>query len=644
MSFSDIASGADCGPTNGLQALGKRFGADRSSQQDRYNNAAAGSSSGSSFRSVQPRHGQALGQDFGFAAPQHGSQQQPFDLAPLGGALPFAGPVGPVGRSAALTPFGGHHAASPSVSQQQRGDAYAHVDQSSWDSAFTSYDQDAASSTKEAHVAPLLGPQVGPDRKPELNDGQGDELARTAGRLVSTVDHETSDKFKGSQFLGLMRKLRDRQAGIQGNEIVDQSIDTQSAAQTDKGKGREVSTGSLGSDQTQAMPRNAQEAYAQAKAQLSQGKTGQLGMNSQRGAMRSNQGLAQQGDRTALDEMWAEEDARSEAIEREARERRAGRGVSGAQSAEWDKLQSDWDQWMAGPTGLENAAARAHVRRSKPESAASAPAYRFQADNPYVGTTHTHASHVAAEQELSHDLRSLLEREAAVQADPQDASAWLDLGVKQQENEREGLAIAALHRAIEINPALSDAWLALAVSYTNESDRPAALEATERWIHTLDQYAAVVRAHEASAATSGSENATLVERHARITSTLMAIARAGPPSNAGGAVVDADIQVALGVLFNASEDYDKAVDCFSAALSVRPNDWLLYNRLGATLSNSGRSAEAVDYYHHALELQPGFVRCHFNLSISCLNLKMYRDAASHIYTALTLHRGDSALL
>ncbi|KAL9711600.1 hypothetical protein Ac2012v2_004671 [Leucoagaricus gongylophorus] len=104
--------------------------------------------------------------------------------------------------------------------------------------------------------------------------------------------------------------------------------------------------------------------------------------------------------------------------------------------------------------------------------------------------------------------------------------------------------------------------------------------------------------------------------------------------------IDADTQIALAVLLNANEDYQKAQDCFRTALAIRPEDWLLYNRVGATIANSGHPEEALQYYYKALELNPGYIRARFNLGISCINLRRHEEAAQYILDALVLQDND----
>ena len=69
-------------------------------------------------------------------------------------------------------------------------------------------------------------------------------------------------------------------------------------------------------------------------------------------------------------------------------------------------------------------------------------------------------------------------------------------------------------------------------------------------------------------------------------------------------------------------------------------DYILWNRLGATLANGGQPEEAISAYRTALNLRPNFTRSLYNLGVSCLNINCFQEAAEHLLAALEL-QGNS---
>ncbi|XP_028922276.1 PEX5-related protein isoform X2 [Ornithorhynchus anatinus] len=294
----------------------------------------------------------------------------------------------------------------------------------------------------------------------------------------------------------------------------------------------------------------------------------------------------------------------------------------------WDKMQAEWEEMARRNWISENQEAQNQVTIS-----ASEKGYYFHTENPFKDWPGAFEEGLKRLKEGDLPV-TILFMEAAILQDPSDAEAWQFLGITQAENENEQAAIVALQRCLELQPNNLKALMALSVSYTNTGHQQDACEALKNWIRQNPKYKYLVKNKK------GSPGLTRRMSKSPVDSSILEGVKDLylEAAHQNGEMIDPDLQTGLGVLFHLSGEFNRAIDAFNAALTVRPEDYSLWNRLGATLANGDRSEEAVEAYTRALEIQPGFIRSRYNLGISCINLGAYREAVSNFLTALSLQR------
>ncbi|KAK6621746.1 hypothetical protein RUM44_001553 [Polyplax serrata] len=286
----------------------------------------------------------------------------------------------------------------------------------------------------------------------------------------------------------------------------------------------------------------------------------------------------------------------------------------------WKKLQTEWEK-------MSKTEGDSSWEKEYSDFIDPFKEYKFDAENPMKESENPFESGLKKLEE--NDLPSaVLFFEAAAQADPENPLVWQYLGTTQAENEQDPRAIAALKKCISLQGDNLTALMSLAISYTNENYQNQACQVLKQWLQNNPKYSDLVK----DTATGNLYHISSIlssNIHNEVRDMYIAAANKCPSGE-----IDVDVQCGLGVLFNLSNEIDKAVDCFKAALQARPKDFRMWNRLGATLANGQRSEEAVDAYYNALHLSPGFIRARYNLGITCVNLGANREAAEHLLTAL----------
>eukprot|EP00929_Paragymnodinium_shiwhaense_P000396 TRINITY_DN100651_c0_g1_i1.p1 TRINITY_DN100651_c0_g1~~TRINITY_DN100651_c0_g1_i1.p1 ORF type:complete len:704 (-),score=148.31 TRINITY_DN100651_c0_g1_i1:219-2330(-) len=248
--------------------------------------------------------------------------------------------------------------------------------------------------------------------------------------------------------------------------------------------------------------------------------------------------------------------------------------------------------------------------------------YQFQENNPYLSEESPLALALRLIRE-GRDREALLALEAEVTRNPESSEGWRIMGQLYAEMDQDVEAIQCLRKGHEVDPYNLDSLLALGVSCTNELDQLPALRYLRQWIENHEEHSLLVQ---------GLDPPAQYEYEAwrkQVTDLFNQAAEANP--------MDADVAVALGVLGNLNRDYDAATKALANACRLRPNDHTCWNKLGATLANSGRSEQAVIAYHQGLLLKPNYARSWSNLAIAHANLHQHADAARFYLSSLALN-------
>eukprot|EP01059_Diplonema_ambulator_P027843 TRINITY_DN46512_c0_g1_i1.p1 TRINITY_DN46512_c0_g1~~TRINITY_DN46512_c0_g1_i1.p1 ORF type:complete len:549 (+),score=150.72 TRINITY_DN46512_c0_g1_i1:171-1649(+) len=265
--------------------------------------------------------------------------------------------------------------------------------------------------------------------------------------------------------------------------------------------------------------------------------------------------------------------------------------------------------------------------------------YPFEEDNPFMFHENPFEEGLKLK-EAGCLPQAALAFEATVRKEPDHHAGWKQLGLTQADNEKDKHAVAALLHARRIVEHDEEVLIQLGVSLTNEGRRDQALETFRDWLaahpvhgefskkamaiaDTSDGFADVARGYAVDYFEKQDKD---TKRTIDLYETVL---RQAP---------DPSLHAVLGVLHHMNRDFNRAAYHYQSLLEHpgKDQDSKLWNRLGAIQANGGNHEEALQSYNKALDLNPSFVRTHYNIGIAYSQLNRQDLSAKSFLRALEL--------
>jgi predicted CXXCH cytochrome family protein len=188
----------------------------------------------------------------------------------------------------------------------------------------------------------------------------------------------------------------------------------------------------------------------------------------------------------------------------------------------------------------------------------------------------------------------------AVEADPQDARSWYELGLLQADQGRRTEAAAALRKAIGLDPDLDGAYNSLGSVLAESGDGDGAEQAFRAALRVNPDLPEALINLATFLGTKGDlDQAAYYFDHGL---------RRKPS--------DAQARCNFAIVLVKRNRFDEAQRQLEAALKIRPDLADAHDVLGSLLENKGRLDAAIREYREALRYRPAFSRAQLNLGLA----------------------------